>query len=75
MLYSPGELVCITGAYEVLHMGHRPPHQVWLFANEKFPRCRECRGNVIFKFLRRGTEPTCDHASTDEDFAGGTSPA
>lgn len=67
MLYTPGEHVCITGAYEVLHSRHRAPHDVWLFANEKFPPCRKCE--VIFKFVRRASEPTCDHASTDQDFA------
>jgi hypothetical protein len=75
MLNTPGERVFITGAYEVMHLGHRPPHKVWLFANEEFPRCRQCRGNVIFKFVRRATEPTCDHISADEDFSCGTSAA
>ena len=69
MLYMPGDSVFITGAYEALHSGHRPPHQIWLLANEKFPKCKECGSGVIFKFVRRATEPTCDHASTDQDFA------
>jgi hypothetical protein len=75
MLYAPGEHVCITGVYEVMHQGHRPPHQVWLWADEKFPRCLHCKGGVIFKFVRRAKEPICNHASTDEDFAGGVARA
>lgn len=75
MLNSPGEHVCITGAYEVLHQTHRLPHDVWLWADEKFPRCRQCGSAVIFKFVRRATEPTCDHAKADEDFADGVSAA
>ena len=69
MLYIPGEYICITGAYDVLHSGHRAPHQVWLLANEKFPRCRQCGSGVLFKFVGRASEPTCDHVSTDQDFA------
>ena len=70
MLNIPGHYVCITGAYEVMHLSHRPAHQVWLWVNEKFPRCRQCGGNVLFKFVRRASEPTCDHASADQDFLG-----
>lgn len=68
MIYIPGDCVCITGAYEALHSGHRPPHQVWLRAEEKFPHCRHCGSNVLFKFACRATEPTCDHISADQDF-------
>ena len=75
MFYSPGESVLITGAYEAMHVGHRSPHQVWVIAHEQFPRCKQCGSGVIFKLVRRATAPTCGHASTDEDFAGGTSAA
>jgi hypothetical protein len=75
MIYIPGEHVCITGAYEVMHLGHRPPHEAWLWADEKFPRCRRCNGNVIFRFVRRASEPTCDHISADQDFSGWVSNA
>ena len=68
MLYFPGDHVCITGAYEVMHGGHRPPHEAWLVAEETFPRCRQCGTAVIFKFGRRATKPTCDHISSDQDF-------
>jgi hypothetical protein len=66
VLNMPGDHVCITGAYEALHGGHRPPHQVWLRANEKFPRCRQC--SVVFKFVGRASAPTCDHIGSDRDF-------
>ena len=49
MLYIPGEYICITGVYDVLHSGHRAPRQVWLFANQKFPRCRQCESGVLIK--------------------------
>jgi hypothetical protein len=53
MLSLPGETVRITGVYDFLHFGHRPPHQVFLWQHEMFPRCRQCGSNVIFKLLRR----------------------
>jgi hypothetical protein len=68
MIYIPGHHVCITGIYDVLHSGHRPPHQVWLRVEEKFPRCRQCGSKVSFKFVRRVSEPTCDHIIADPDF-------
>lgn len=70
MIYIPGDEVFITGVYEVMHMGHRPPHQAWLFAGEKFPYCQQCGSNVLFKFIRRASEPTCSHINADQDFAG-----
>ena len=70
LINIPGDHVCITGAYEVLHRGHRLPHEVWLRADEKFPRCQQCGSNVLFKFVRRASEPTCDHISADQDFLG-----
>jgi hypothetical protein len=75
MLCVPGEHVRITGIYDALHFGHRPPHQVFLFQYELFPRCRQCGGNVIFKLVRGTIHPVCDHISADEDFAGGASAA
>lgn len=70
MLCVPGETVRISGVYDVLHFGHRPPHQVFLWQDEIFPRCRQCGANVIFKLLRGTIRPECDHISTDEDFVG-----
>ncbi len=75
MLCVPGETVRIAGVYDVLHFGHRPPHEVFLWQDEIFPRCRQCGGNVIFKLLRGAIRPVCNHISADEDFAGGVSVA
>lgn len=75
MLCVPGENVRITGVYDVLHFGHRPPHQIHLFQHEVFPKCRHCGSNVIFKLVRGTIQPECDHISTDEDFVGGISAA
>lgn len=75
MLCVPGENVRIAGIYEVLHFGHRPPHQVFLWQNEFFPRCRHCGSNVIFKLVRAAIHPVCDHIRADQDFAGGVSVA
>lgn len=75
MLCVPGENVRISGVYDVLHFGHRPPHQVFLWQAEIFPRCRHCGANVIFKLIRGAIHPVCDHISADEDFAGGVSVA
>ena len=33
----PDEHVRTTGVYEVLHFGHRPPHEVFLWQHEIFP--------------------------------------
>ncbi len=71
MLCVPGENVRVAGVYDVLHFGHRPPHQVFLWQNEIFPRCGHCGSNVIFKFVRGAIHPVCDHISADQDFTGG----
>jgi hypothetical protein len=75
MLCVAGEHVRITGVYEALHFGHRPPHEIFLWQHEIFPRCRQCGGNVIFKLVRGALQPICDHLSADEDFVGGVSAA
>lgn len=75
MLCVPDEHVRTTGVYEVLHFGHRSPHEVFLWQHEIFPRCRQCERNVIFKLVRAAIHPTCDHVSADKDFAGGVSVA
>jgi hypothetical protein len=75
MLGVPEEHVRITGIYDALHFGHRPPHEVFLWQHEIFPRCRQCESNVIFKLVRGTIQPTRDHVSADEDFAGGVSAA
>jgi hypothetical protein len=75
MLCVPDEHVRVAGVYEALHFGHRPPHQVFLFQHEIFPRCRQCGSNVIFKLVRAAIRPTCDHISADKDFATGVSAA
>jgi hypothetical protein len=28
-----------------------------MFINEKFPLCRQCGNSVVFRFLRRASEP------------------
>ena len=71
MLCVPDEHVRITGVYEALHFGHRPPHEVFLWQHEIFPRCRQCERNVIFKLVRAAIHPVCDHVSADEDFRAG----
>jgi len=38
-----------------------------LFAKH-VPRCRQCGRNVLFKLVRRASEPTCDHITADQDF-------
>lgn len=68
MLYVAGEHVCISGVYQVVHLGHRPPHEVWVRAEETFPHCHSCGDKVIFKFMGRATEQLCEHISSDRDF-------
>ncbi len=68
MLCVPDEPVRVSGVYEALHFGHRPPHQVFLWQHEIFPRCRQCERNVIFKLVRVAIHSACDHVSADEDF-------
>jgi hypothetical protein len=46
--YKPGTMVPISGIYTVVHVAHRPDHQVMAIRGEEFPRCRVCRGDVTF---------------------------
>ncbi len=68
MLFVPGERVRITGVYEVLHQGHRAPHQGFLSEGDRFPDCQRCGGNVIFRLVRPVKELTCNHVNADEGF-------
>jgi CheY-like chemotaxis protein len=54
--YRPGEIAPFTGVYRVLHLRHRPPHEVILTKGQKFPRCRKCGDAVRF-----ATEQLVDH--------------
>ena len=69
LLYVPGERVSTTGVYEILHTGHRAPHKAFLWQEDIFPCCQQCRWNVIFRLVHPGREPACEHVSADQDFA------
>ena len=60
--YCPGEPAPVAGIYEVLHAGHRGPHQAILLAGEIFPACRTCKGAVRFRLSRQA-----DHINGDSD--------
>ena len=50
--YKPGQLVPVSGIYDVVHAGpptsHHPLHQVTCVKNEPFPPCRKCGSGVVF---------------------------
>lgn len=68
LLYLPGERVRITGVYEVLHFGHRAPHDAFLCEEERFPPCQQCGERVIFRLLRPTTNCIGEHIGGDKDF-------
>jgi hypothetical protein len=63
--YKPGQLVPISGVYTVVHIGHRPDHEVIALRGEEFPACRVCRTSVSFY----PTQPIT-HMTHDFDLAG-----
>ncbi len=63
--YKPGQLVLISGIYTVVHIAHRPDHEVAAIRGEEFPPCRVCRANVTFY----PTQPIT-HMTHDFDLAG-----
>jgi hypothetical protein len=57
------------GVYNVLHLGHRPPHNAILQAGEVFPECRRCGTAVAFAFLEAMIESSeVEHIGYDPDF-------
>jgi hypothetical protein len=54
-----------SGIYEVYHCNdHRPPHEVVMLAEDLFPTCDTCNGEVRFQLVR-----TAPYIFQDEDFA------
>jgi len=57
------------GVYNVLHLGHRPPHRAILQEGEIFPECRRCGTAVAFEFLEAATESSeVERIGYDADF-------
>lgn len=50
--FSTGQTVPHSGIYQVVHAGHRLPHEVTLIAGETFPRCSKCKDAVQFQAIR-----------------------
>jgi hypothetical protein len=63
--YKSGQMVPISGIYTVVHIAHRPDHDVVAIRGEEFPACRVCRNNVTFY----ATHPIT-HMTHDFDLAG-----
>lgn len=51
-LFAPGDHIVESGIYCVYHAGHRPPHDVTLLRNERFPTCLKCGYSVSFELVR-----------------------
>lgn len=58
--FSTGEAVPHSGIYQVIHEGHRLPHEVTLIAGEIFPRCSNCKDAVQFQAIRQATLAQAD---------------
>ncbi len=54
--FRVGEQVRESGVYRVFHSGHRLSHEVTLVANQDFPRCSACGGDVHFELLQAAPE-------------------
>lgn len=50
--FRPGERVARSAIFRVYHDSHRLMHEVTLRADEVFPRCKQCGGQVKFELLR-----------------------
>ena len=40
-----------AGIYKVFHAEHRQPHKATFKAQDKFPACGKCAGNVRFELM------------------------
>jgi hypothetical protein len=69
MRSTAGAKVKRGAVYNVIHFGHRAPHQAILQEAESFPTCRYCGTAVLFEFfepLRQSDE--FEHIGYDLDF-------
>ena len=58
-LHKPGDEVCVSGIYEVVHdANHVQPHEVTC---EVFPPCRSCGPHPRFRLVRAAQHITDDH--------------
>jgi hypothetical protein len=63
-VFNSGDVVRLTGIYEVLHDGHhREAHEVVMHVGDLFPACDTCDQKVRFKVIR-----TAPYIFDDEDF-------
>ena len=51
----PGDACEKSGAFMVIHEGHRDPHEVIVLAGEVFPACKRCGEAVRFRPTMTGT--------------------
>ena len=54
--YASGEIAPQSGIYEVVHQGHRLPHEVTMLSGQVFPPCAKCADAVYFKLVREVVE-------------------
>ena len=50
--FKTGAVIPASGIYQVIHSGHRLPHEVTLLKRETFPKCQECAAAVNFELVR-----------------------
>jgi len=50
--FATGEVATQSGIYEVVHEGHRLPHEVTLLSGQVFPPCAKCADAVYFRLIR-----------------------
>ena|SRR5579859_123661 len=50
--FISGETVCESGIYQVVHEGHRLPHEVTMLSGQIFPPCSKCADAVYFHLVR-----------------------
>ncbi len=63
--YKPGQMVPISGIYNVVHVDHRADHEVLAIRGDEFPSCRICKDAVRFCVTH-----TIPHITHDFDLAG-----
>ena len=50
--FTSGETACQSGIYQVVHEGHRLPHEVTMLSGQTFPPCSKCADAVHFQLMR-----------------------
>ncbi len=68
-MFRPGDLIPKSAAYQVIHLTHRPPHELNCVAGDMFPPCQTCGEAVRFVLLTPSDFLASRMLTEDVDFS------